>query len=285
MLFIPLQSSAQVVSPQIDSLTKYERELAKLSFRIVNDSAQEQRAKACFKFIPKLVEALKIPGSFDYPFDSLETISILKPADNSFRIFTWQLRWGNGLFRHYGAIQMNDPAKLVLHPLFDFSDSLGNAQSLILDKDKWYGGLYYNIYEFKSKGKKYYILFGFDQNDLWSSKKLLEVLHFENGKPVFGAPIFEFTDSTGKKTMLNRFILEFRKDAITTLNYSVSDKMIVYDHLVAPELRLADLKFTFIPDGTYEGFRLKKGKWAHVEKIKTININQNDNPPVPVPKK
>ncbi|HXH18703.1 MAG TPA: hypothetical protein VNJ07_06430, partial [Chitinophagales bacterium] len=193
--------------------------------------------------------------------------------------------WGNGLFRHYGAIQMNSSGKLHLFPLFDYSDSLSDATNMVVDADQWFGALYYNIYEFTHKGKKYYTLFGFDQNDLWSSKKLLDVLHFENGKPLFGAPIFQFEDSAGNKTLLSRFILEFRKDAIVTLNYSANDKMIVYDHLVAPEERLADMKFTFIPDGTYEGFRLKKGKWHHVNKIKTININQFDNPPVPVPKK
>ncbi|HXH20095.1 MAG TPA: hypothetical protein VNJ07_13540, partial [Chitinophagales bacterium] len=91
LLAIVMHVSAQS-SLIIDSLKKFERGLAELSFRIVNDSAQEQRADACFKFIPKLVEALKIPGSFDYPFDSLETISIVKPPDNTFRIFTWQLR-------------------------------------------------------------------------------------------------------------------------------------------------------------------------------------------------
>jgi len=283
-LLAAVHAGAQISQQSIDSLKKYERELQSLGFRIVNDSAQQQRAEACFQFIPALVQALKVKGSFDYPFDSLETVSIVKPPDHSFRIFTWQLRWGNGLFRHFGAIQMNSPGKLALHPLFDYSDSLSKVNVAALDAAQWFGALYYHIYEFKGKGKKYYVLFGFDQNDLWSSRKLLDVLYFENEKPLFGSPVFELKDSLGNKTLLNRFILEFKKDAIVSLNYSASDKMIVYDHLVAPEERLADMKFTYIPDGTYEGFKLKKGKWLHVEKIKTININENDNPPVPVPR-
>lgn len=285
LLFLVVASfsaAAQTISEN-QALRAYERELADLSFRIINDSSQEGRAQACFKFIPKLVEALKVPGSFNYPFDSLKTISIQTPPDRSFRIFTWQLRWGDGLFRHFGAIQMNSDS-LMLYPLFDMSDSLAHSQTSVVNKDSWYGALYYNIYEHRHKKKTYYTLFGFDQNDLWSSKKLLEVLTFEHGKPVFGAPIFQFEDSTGKKTLLNRFIMEFRKDATTTLNYSADDKMIIYDHLVAPEERMADLKFTFLPDGTYEGFKLKSGKWQHVEKIKTININKPDSPPVPLPK-
>ncbi len=262
---------------------KYEQELAELSFSIITDSAQEDRAQACFKFIPKLVEALKVKGSFSYPFDSLKTISIQTSPDRLFRVFSWQLRWGDGLFRHFGAVQMNADS-LVLYPLFDMSDSLQTDINAIGGADAWYGALYYNIYQFKHKKKIYYTLFGFDQNDLWSNKKLLEVLTFENGKPVFGAPVFQFEDSTRKKTVLNRFIMEYRKDATVSLNYSVDEKMIIFDHLVAPEERLVDLTFTYLPDGTYEGFKLKGGKWQHVEKIKTINIDKPDSPPVPVPK-
>ena len=154
-IFLAAQASAQAGLQSLDSLKRFERELAAIGFRIVNDSSQDQRADACFKFIPKLVEALKMKGSFEYPFDSLQTVSILNPSDNSFRIFTWQLRWGNGLLRHYGAIQMNTPGKLTLFPLFDYSDSLENVTNKILDTETWFGALYYNIYEFKNKGKKY----------------------------------------------------------------------------------------------------------------------------------
>lgn len=282
LLLLPIFAQAQIAPHDLEQLKKYEQELAALSHSIVNDSTQEARADACFRFIPKLVEALKVKGSFHYPFDSLN-ISIQQPADNTFRIFTWQLRWGNGLFRQYGAIQMNSANELRLHPLFDYSDSLARAEQRTLDSESWYGAIYYNIYPFKIKGDTYYLLFGFDQNDLWSSKKLIDVLRFEKEKPVFGAPVFEYEDTSGKKTTIHRLILEYRKDAGVSLNYNEAEKMIIYDHLVAPEERLADLKFTFIPDGTYEGFKLKKGKWQHVAKIQTININQNDNPPMPVP--
>lgn len=282
LFLLPLSIQAQITSQNLEQLKKHEQELAALSYRIVNDSSQNLRADACFTFIPKLVEALKVKGSFEYPFDSLN-ISILKAEDNTFRIFSWQLRWGNGLFRQYGAIQINTSEGLKLFPLFDNSDSLAHVEQLTLHPENWYGALYYNIYPFKLKGKPYYLLFGFDQNDLWSSKKLIDVLHFEKGTPVFGAPVFEIADTAGNTTTLHRFVLEYRKDAGVSLNYNETEKMILFDHLVAPEERLADLKFTFIPDGTYEGFKQKKGKWQHVEKINTININKNDSPPMPQP--
>ncbi len=285
LVFVAFQSFAQIAPEDLELLQKKEQELAQLSNQIVNDSLQDDRAAACFKFIPRLVNALKVNGSFHYPFSELETISILTPADKSFRIFTWQLWWGDGSHRYFGAIQLNTPGKLTLFPLFDNSDSLFYPIQDVLDNDTWYGALYYNIYEFGNKKKKYYLLFGWDGNDYWSSIKLIDVLHFENDKPVFGAPVFQLTDEDGKKKFQNRFIIEFRKDAAVSLNYSSEEKLIIFDHLVAPEERLEDLRFTYLPDGTYEGFKLKKDKWVHVEKIKTINIGHHDKPPVPVPKK
>ena len=275
---------SQLAESDLQLLKEREKNLQQLSYRIVNDSLQADRLKANIEFIPKLVEALKIPNSFLYPFDSLSQISVISPPDAAFRIFTWQLWLDNGLFRYYGAIQMNEP-QLKLFPLFDYSDSLFYPIQQQLTPQQWYGALYYNIYEFKEKKKnKYYLLFGWDGNDLWSNKKILDVLHFKDGKPVFGAPVFFFEDSLGNQTTQHRIILEYRNDAVVTLNYSEEDAMIIFDHLTAPQQHMQDLKFAQIPDGTYEGFKFKKGKWIHVKKIQTININKFDDPPVPVPK-
>lgn len=275
----------------VEQFRKHEEELAALSDKIVNDSIENERAKACFDFIPKLVEALKLKNSFDYPFDSLKTISIQYPKDRSFRIFTWQLHRDNGAYRFYGAIQMNSK-ELELFPLFDYSDSLFNPVNEVLTPDTWLGCLYYNIYEVKVKRKKYYTLFGWDGNDLWSTKKVMDILHFEDGKPVFGAPIIEFTDEgeddaegDDKETYTqNRFIIEYRADVAAMLNYVEQEKMIIYDHLISPDEKTEDLSFTYVPDGTYEGFKFEDGKWQHVDKVFHYAINEFDNPPVPFPK-
>ena len=42
--------------------------------------------------MPILKEVLSFDKSYKYPFDSLQTLSILSPEDNSFRIFNWILR-------------------------------------------------------------------------------------------------------------------------------------------------------------------------------------------------
>jgi len=54
-----------------DSLKAYELKLKDLGDSVVDGVTQTRRILALKKFIPTLVKALKFPGSFYYPFDSL----------------------------------------------------------------------------------------------------------------------------------------------------------------------------------------------------------------------
>ncbi len=263
------------------TLSDKEKQLVPLAHDILNDTTEKGRVAAVVKFIPALVEALKIPDSYNYSFNELRNyISILNAPYNAFRIFTWQLTRDNGSYRYYGAIQKNNSEKLELFPLLDFSDSLENKEGVVitdlkLNNNEWYGALYYNIVQKTVKKQQYYFLFGYDGTDLWSNKKVMEVLWFENGKPVFGAPLIQVAD---KSKLLKRFIIQYRKDAAVTFNYNELEKMILLDHLIAPEERLSDLQFSFIPDGSYSGFRWKKSKWQYVEKIKTQTRGDGNAP-------
>ena len=86
-----------------------EDSLKVFSFDIVNAEAPSSRFRADSQFVRSLVRALKLPNSFYYPFDSLQTISRLYAPDSSFRIFTWQFKRDDMLYLQEGAIQMNQP--------------------------------------------------------------------------------------------------------------------------------------------------------------------------------
>ena len=59
---------------------------------------------------------------------------------------------------------------------------------------------------------------------------MIEPMYFINDTTVgFGAPLFEVMENEKKKTV-NRFCLEYKKDAVTTLNYKPEYKAIVFDH-------------------------------------------------------
>src|SRR5690606_22692219 len=99
-----------------------------------------------YKFIKTLVDALKIPNSFSFPFDSLKTISIQSSPDKHFRIFSWYIMNDDGSYRFYGTIQMNSPdGKLQMYPLVDYTPSFTHPADSITTNDRWYGALYYSV--------------------------------------------------------------------------------------------------------------------------------------------
>lgn len=285
-----LQSTSAQEKPLIfhPQLSMYEDSLASIAYTIIEGDTEYDRAKACFQFIPVLVKALKLPNSFNYPFEKLKTISIEKPEDNSFRMFTWVLQMNNKTFRFYGAIQINtEDTQLKLFPLYDYSDSIQNPLDATLSNERWYGALYYKILQVKHRKSTYYTLLGWDGNNAMSRKKIADVLYFDNeGKPVFGAPIFEIKEEDEEETTIkNRIIVEYKVDAGVTFNYYPPEDILIHDHVIAPDEKSKGLKFTYIPDGTYVGYKWKKGKWNFVEKVFNTNIGEFDNPPVPSPTK
>ncbi len=277
-----------------------------LSNAIVYDSVAAVRRKACYAFIPKFVAALKLDNSFYFPFDSFETISKIYPADSSFRIFTWQLfftvpvklpakysKTGRDTVfqktavRYYGVIQMRSK-ELKMFPLYDATDTLSYGTEQVLGPQNWWGQLYYNVIEQTSGGKSYYTLFGFQAPDVLTRRKIIDILTFdEQGRPKFGAPMFwfKYDDSTSTKTgdTLSRFFIEYNGEASTVLNYDRDLELIVFDHVAPPSDKSKGATFSYVPDGTYEGFKWVGNHWQWIEKVFTFAINEDDNPPIPAP--
>lgn len=249
-----------------------------------NDSLSfETRVKQIHEFIPRFVAILKEKNSFNYPFDSLQSLVKIYAPDSSFRIFTWQLKEPLGTHKYYGALQMNSE-DLKLFPLFDYSDTMDVHPQDILSFDNWYGSIYYKCVQNYVGTKPYYTLFGFDEADFVSNRKVMEILSFnEEGKPVFGAPLISFTDSNDVTTVKNRFFIEYTDKASVKLNYDPELKIIIYDHVVAPSQGEEGAWFTYVPDGTYEGFEWQKNQWTWLEKIFHYSIGLPDSPPMPNP--
>lgn len=258
---------AQRLNPAGYALLQQQQDsLQYLSQQTFGGKDEDTRQKACDQLIPTLVHALKTPYSFYFPFDSLKTVSTQYPKDSTFRIFTWALEKDNGFYRHYGAIQMNTKdGQLKLFPLFDNSDYAANVDT-VGDNKAWFGCLYYNISQQHFFNQEYYTLFGWDANNLRSQKKVMEMLRFKNGRPVFGGPFFSFAEDSVPKRTQNRFIIEYKKDASATLNYNAEMDMVVYDHLIS-QTDEPGKKYTYVPDMDYEGFKWKAGKWVHVNKV------------------
>jgi hypothetical protein len=276
---------AQINAEDIKSLKTQEDSLKYYAKRMILDSVAQNRFYADSIFIRKLVTALKTPYSFQYPFDSVITVSRLCAPDSSFRIFTWQLQRDESYYRQEGAIQLNTTdGSLKLFPLFDASEYAAIPTDSVRTNKNWIGAIYYNIVMKEFKGKKYYTLFGYDDNDFGSTRKWLEVLTFSaNGQPVFGGNYFNYKNDEIKAPQpADRFLLEYQKDARARLVYDPELDMIVFDHLIS-ESNQPQKKFTLIPDGDYEAFKWENGKWVHVDKLFNQALKDGEAPrPVPL---
>lgn len=266
------KDSEKILVQQQDSLSSYGQQMVAST-----DVATRFRSDSFFTRI--LVRALKTPHSFQFPFDSLTTISRLYAPDSAFRIFTWQVSKDEDVHRRHGAIQMKTTdGSLKLFPLIDRSFMINEQKDTVTNHEWWIGAIYYKILLHEFNKKKYYTLLGYDENSIRSTKKRIEVLHFnDNGQPVFGGPFFSFAQDTVRKKDQSRFWIEYKKNGNGRLLYDQEMGMIMYDHLIS-ETNEPAKKFTYVPDGDYEGFKWVNGKWLHVEKVFTFKLMDGQAP-------
>jgi hypothetical protein len=273
LLFIFLISSfchaalGQTVKEPFAKIAQKEDSLIGPAYKIVRGINAADRFKADSLFTKIFVRALAVNNSFYYPFDSLQTISKLYAPDSSFRIFTWQMVINDNVIRQHGAIQMRTAdGSLKLFPLIDKSEVCSSPADTIADNKGWIGAVYYKIILKKSFDIEFYTLIGFDENNIRSTKKVIDILTFTEGKPRFGGRNFIIDNTKGYNSRIARYIMEFSKDASPRLTYDPEMDMIVMEHLVSNAGDPAK-KWTLIPDGDYEGFKWMNGKWVYINKI------------------
>ena len=269
-------SDYSILQNKDDSLEMYARE-------IIQGRTSVERFSADSLFTRMLVGALRIKHSFEYPFDSMISISKIVPPDSSFRIFTWQLVINDNEIRPHGAIQMRTAdGSLKLFPLIDKTDVTQNIDDTIANNFGWIGALYYKVIQTESFGKKVYTLLGYDENNINSNIKLIDILTFnEKGQPIFGGPFFSFQDNSLHGSDIARYIMVYKKNASPRLTYDPNLGMIIYEHLIS-ETGEPQKRWTYIPDGDYEGLVWRDGKWVHIEKVFRQKTPEGQEP-VPQP--
>lgn len=277
-------NSQNMSTRDLDLIRAKEDSLKLIGPKIVMAREASERFRSDSLFTRMLVRALRTPYSFQYPFDSVQNMSKLYAPDSSFRIFTWQVVKDESLARRHGAIQMKTPdGSLKLFPLIDKTSLIGSPIDTVTNHETWIGAIYYKIIKTQYQGKSYYTLLGYDEHTMRSTMKRIEVLHFDNnGKPLFGGPFFSFREDSVKKKDQARFWIEYKKDGNARLQFDDELDMILYDHLI-PENGESDKRYTYIPDGDYEGFKWKDGKWVHVDKVFTFKLKDGEAPaPMPL---
>lgn len=272
LILISLTVNAQHSAPSKakQQFNIYIDSLKALSYQVINNPAEPERYNANYKMVKTLISTLKLPNSFNLNFDSLKTISILTSPDRRFRIFTWHVMNQDGSYRYYGTVQMNNPSgKLQMFPLVDHSHTYKNPQDTVMTNSNWYGSQYYKIipvlYNVRTP---YYILLGWKGNDVKSTKKVIEVISFKDGKAIFGMPVFEGDKQrVGKK----RIVFEYNRQVSLNLRYLQKEGTIVFDHLAPPDPKMTDRPDLYGPDMSYDGYKLVNGRWKFLEDLELKN--------------
>lgn len=228
----------------------------------------DQRLDFAAAFARQLVRALKVNGSWNYKFEKLdERINVLESPDKQFRIFNWEIDPGSETRRYYGAIQVAAD-ELKLYGLSDISSPTGERglEDSIFTGGRWLGAIYYRIMPQTVNGETVYTLFGMNSSKLASNIKLLDPLRLTPQGPVFGAPIFGRSSETSPGKPIQRFILEYKKDAQVALNWSDELGAIYFDHLEST-VNDPNRKYTFVPEGQVDGFRWNGESWRFVKDL------------------
>lgn len=136
------------------SIQQIEKELAPLARNILNSDSIDLKIEQNKRFIERMTNLLKRPESYNYPFDSLPSISRLRPQDESFRIFTWYfVDKGDGYYAqnahyYFGLVQrrfvgVDGKVRFLVIPLMELERIPQGIENLVTDNMSWFGALYY----------------------------------------------------------------------------------------------------------------------------------------------
>jgi hypothetical protein len=152
----------------------------------------------------------------------------------------------------------------------------------IYDKNTWPMAVYTRLIVNKNKQGEFYTLIGWMGGREGSSRRVLEVLTFDqNGNPVFGAPIF----NSDQKTLKSRVIFEFTDQIPFHLAYEQQRLpgkkkkkgwMIVFNHLSGNSRQSRNPYKVLTPNyDKFDAFIFDGTRWQFTSDI-DVRMNEKD---------
>jgi hypothetical protein len=195
---------------------------------------------------------------FKHRFTNLRYLGQITSTDSLIKIITWNLILEDGENRYFCYL-IRRSGKTRPGKVYKFSGLYRETQissDTIYSLSNWYGALYYDVRPFKLNDQVYYILLGIDFGNSFITRKIIDVLSFnQNNEIVFGMNCF-----TDGKEIKPRVVFEFTSTAVMSLRFNTYNS-IVFDHLspVSPEYK--DNHQFYGPDFSYDSYNFENGLW------------------------
>lgn len=259
LLFIGFITSTLVLSAKdLRMLRAFEDSLSNYIDTILLGKISKNQSEAVIMSKELILDILDQDPT--YPFDSVKNLSVLGNEQQTFRLFSWHQPLENGEHHYFAFVQYQDPQSKQFKciELTDNSDSIYNPEYVQLTPKTWFGAIYYKLLEVIMQDRTYYTLLGWDGNNNFSRKKIIEVFYVDDfGYLRLGAPIFE----TEKKEFKKRVIFEYSSDVSMYLHFDTDYQMIVFDHLSPINPSYTGVYEYYSPDLSFDGYKAGSSYW------------------------
>lgn len=218
-------------------------------------------------------------NGFNESLDSImSTISVLNSEDGKLRVISWLVINNKEEFFNY-CLVMYRAKENKPHKTFWLRDKIESKSDSIYEDftaDFWPGALYYQMYQFKKKGRNHYCVLGMNGKNSFCNQKIIDVLWFDKEEELhIGAPVFYAFEKD--YTPQYRVFFEYADQSTMLLRFEKDQKMITYSNLVPSNPEKIGMKQYYIPDGRIDFYILKKkGKWIRYDGLKDFDFLGNE---------
>lgn len=216
---------------------------------------------------------------FSMVLDSIKnTISVLVSEDGKMKVISWILLTDMQEYYNH-CLVMYRAKEGKAHKSYWLKDNIvPKSDSLYEDftVDFWPGALYYQMYQFKKKGRTYYCVLGMDGKNSSSNRKIIDVLWVDKDEELhIGAPVFYSSEKD--YTPQYRVFFEYADESTMVLRFEPTQKLITFSNLVPSNPEKTGMREYYIPDGRIDFYALKrKGKWIRYEGLGDFNFPGNE---------
>ena len=201
-----------------------------------------------------------------HTFTGLKYLGQVTSRNSQLKIITWNLLLKESKSRYYCYFINRSGKKNVVYKLSATYAEEPIRTDTVYSEKNWYGALYYDLRAVRKDDQTYWVLLGINYSNPSVTRKIIDILHFTpGGMIIFGNNLF----ASGKERKY-REVLEYSSGAVASLKF-LSDKSIVFDHLVPVSPDLKGRKEYYGPDFSYDAYDLEKGIWKFKADIDARN--------------